>query len=69
MRPTRKVFKSNRASSTASRAANIPNKAVRENVFCISKESNRFSSSLLYFTSDTGTSSSVGKRVTFLIPC
>ena len=51
------------ASFIASSAAIIPNKAVRDTVRCGGKEISFFSSSLLRFTSDTGTSRAVGKRV------
>ena len=57
------------ASFIASLAAIIPNKAVRDTVCCGGKEISFFSSSLLRFTSDTGTSRAVGKRVTFPMPC
>ena len=42
---------------------------MRDTVCCGGKEISFFSSSLLRFTSDTGTSRAVGKRVIFPMPC
>eukprot|EP00975_Prorocentrum_lima_P031417 6592026-Prorocentrum_lima.AAC.1 len=62
MSPIRGEVKSSSASRAAPWAAHKPSKAVREYVLPDGRDRSFFNSSLLCFTSDTGTSSAVGKR-------